>query len=164
MGRPTRRRLLAAVLVVQVAVLLGITALHGVRVADGTRVLLEVVPVDPLDLARGAYVDLRYDIETVPLASGLEEGDEVFVELRRPDDADEPWVGVSTASSPDSFDDPDAFIKLFVDDRSVDTGQIGTYYASADEAKRLERELADGGIAEVVLDSDGDPTLDRVRG
>lgn len=164
MGRPTRRKLLFAVLVAQVAVLLGITALHGARVADGTRVLLAVVPVDPLDLARGAYVDLRYELEELPLPDDVGEGDDVFVELRRPDGGDETWSAVTVASSPDAFEDPDAYIKLSVQDRSIDTGRIGTYYASADVAQRLERDLADGGVAEVVLSSDGEPLLDEVRG
>ena len=164
MGRSTRRKLLLAVLAAQVAVLLGITALHGVRVADGTRVQLAVVPVDPLDLARGAYVDLRYELESLPLPDGLDEGDVVYVELQRPDDPDDAWTAIETAASPDEFDDPDAYVRLSDTDRSIDTDRIGTYYASADEAKRLERELVDGGIAEVILDSDGEPLLDEVRG
>lgn len=165
MRRTTRTKLLVAVLVAQVAVLLGITALHGARVAEGTRVQLEVVPVDPLDLARGAYVDLRYGtFEGLVVPNGLDEGDEVFVELVRPDSADAPWTAGDVVASSEDLDDPDAFIRLHVEDRAIGTDEIGTFYASADEATGLESDLADGGVAEVVLSSDGDPLLDDVRG
>lgn len=165
MRRTTRTRLLAAVLVAQVAVLLAITALHGARVADATRVRLEVVPVDPLDLARGAYVDLRYGtFDGLVVPSGIDDGDPVYVELVRPADGGAPWTAGDVVASPDELDDPDAFIRLHVEDRAIGTGDIDTYYASADAAKRLESDLADGGIAEVVLDRDGDPLLDDVRG
>ena len=164
MSGATRRRLLVAVLVAQVAVLLGIAALHGVRVAEGTRVQLAVVPVDPLDLARGAYVDLRYELEELELPDGVRDGDDVYVELERPTADDDVWTAVATAASPDDFDDPDAFIRLAVEDDAIGTGQISTYYASSDEAKRLESDLADGGVAEVVLSGDGEPLLDVVRG
>ncbi len=164
MGTTTRRRLLVAVLVAQVAVLLGIAALHGVRVSDGTRVRLEVVPVDPLDLARGAYVELRYGtFEGLAVPRGLDDGDEVYVELRRPSDPDGAWTAGAVAASQDDLEDPDAFIRLHVEDRAIGTDEIGTFYASADDAKRLQSDLADGGIAEVVLGSDGDPLLDDVR-
>lgn len=164
MGRGTRRRLLAVVLVAQVAVLLGITTLHGVRVADGTRVQLEVVPVDPLDLARGAYVALRYDLESLDLPAGAESGDEVYIELRRPSSEGEAWTAVRTATDPNDFTDPDAYIKLRVNERSIDTTRIGTFYEEADKAQRLERELADGGVADIVLESDGTPLLVDVHG
>jgi hypothetical protein len=71
---------------------------------------------------------------------------------------------LESAASPDEFDEPDAFIRLTVGDRHISTEQISTYYADSDEARDLERSLADGGTAIVVLSGDGDPLLDAVVG
>ncbi len=111
-------------------------------------------------------MDLRYELEALPIedADDFEDGDDIYVELRPPSAGENAWTAVGAAESPDAFDDPVAYIRLSVEDRSIDTDAIGTYYASAEEAKRLERELVDGGIAEVVISEDGTPLLDSVRG
>lgn len=160
---PHRARILVVVFIVQAVVLVGITALHGVRIADGTRVLLSVVPVDPIDLARGPYVDLRYDLDA-PVPPQLH-GRTIYVELRAPAADGAAWTSGRVVGNPDELDDPDAFIQLYADsDGTIDTDSISTYYLSGDGAEDLERELADGGLAEVVLSSDGSPILDNVRG
>lgn len=49
----------------------------------GEEVVVETAPVDPRDLFRGDYVDLRYEISTVTVADqGFERGDEIYVLLR----------------------------------------------------------------------------------
>ena len=131
--------------------------------SSGTRVTLAVTPVDPLDLARGSYVDLAYDIDVV-VPPGLTDGDDVYVELRRPAVDGEAWEAVRAVADSSDLDEPDAFIQLSVDGSGLDTGSISTYYADSEEALRLQDDLADGGLAEIVLDSDGAPTLDTVRG
>jgi hypothetical protein len=161
-----RRRLLIAVFALQAAVLLSTVALQGARVASGTRVLLATTPVDPLDLARGAYVDLEYELEQQSVPAGTPPGEVVYVGLRRPDDGTtETWSATSVATDPNRLGDVDAFIRLQAGrDGRVDAAEISTYYASADRAIALERQLVDGGVAEVSLQSDGRPTLVEVRG
>jgi hypothetical protein len=166
MSGTSRRRILIGIFVLQVVVLLAVVSLHGARVASGTHVLLATRPVDPLDLARGAYVDLAYDdIQDLQVPKGLSDGDDVYVVLQRPADPDTVWKVLGVAAEPgDITSDPDAFIWLQADSGRVDTTAIDTYYGSADESIRLERDLADGGVAEVSLDRDGNPTLVEVRG
>lgn len=166
----TRRRWLAAVIVLQALLLLGIVALHGARIADGTRVQLEVSPVDPTDLVRGSYVDLEYrDLDAIDAkqVDGWERGDDVYVELLEPGRRGGAWRPGDVAVEANDLDltNGDAFIRLPTDGRGgVDTTSIDTFYADPDTARRLESDLVDGGIAEVVLSSDGDPLLDDVRG
>ncbi len=166
MNRPdrTRRMLLLAVFAVQAFLLIGMVALHGARMSDGTMVRLEVVPVDPLDLARGAYVELAYALEAVEPPRDVDEGDVVFVELERPSSADGAWTPGRAVATRDELDDPDAFIELVISGGRIDASRIGTYYASAEDALSLERDLTDGGIATVALSSDGEPTLGEVTG
>lgn len=161
----TRHRLLVLLVAVQVALLLGISLLQGARIAAGTQVRVEVRPVDPLDLARGAFVDLGYEFEELPVPPELEQGDDAYVVLERPSAGDDPWEASRIAADEDELLDADAFIRLGVAGREdLDTSPIGTYYASGDEAKALERELmSGGGIAVISLDEDGSPTLLRVE-
>ncbi len=165
-----RRQLLAATFVAQAVVLLVIVALHGARMADGTRVELAVRPIDPTDLVRGDYVDLGYDeLDGVSLddSDGFDVGDDVYVGLRAPERSGEAWQVDGFERDPNDLDlrDGDAFMRLGVDsDLGIDTTSISTYYEDSADARRLERDLFDGGIAEIVLDRDGDPMLDRVRG
>ena len=158
-----RSRMLVVVFVLQALLLVGIGALHGSRVESGTRVLLEVVPLDPLDLARGAYVELAYDID-VSVPASVADGDEVFVELRRPQAGARAWTAVRAVGDPNELADPDAFVRLRARDGRVDTTRIGSFYLDADGALELERALADGGLAVVVLAPDGTPLLEDVRG
>ncbi len=51
----------------QVALLAGIIAYRQYWVATGERILLRTAPVDPRDIFRGDYVNLRYDISTLDL-------------------------------------------------------------------------------------------------
>lgn len=64
-------RLLAAALAVallQIGFLSWMIAGRAAILRDGREVLLKVEPVDPRDLFRGDYVQLGYDISTVPMA------------------------------------------------------------------------------------------------
>jgi len=51
----------------QVALLLGIIAYRQYWVATGEKILLKTAPVDPRDIFRGDYINLRYDISTLDL-------------------------------------------------------------------------------------------------
>ncbi|MHB9006649.1 MAG: GDYXXLXY domain-containing protein [Limisphaerales bacterium] len=84
--------LLALVVGLQAAWMLGTVFQQERRLAEGQLILLETRPVDPRDLLRGDYVILGYDISLVPTASvvppapdgvPIEAGSPVFVELRQ---------------------------------------------------------------------------------
>jgi len=51
----------------QVALLLGVIAYRQYWVATGEKILLRTAPIDPRDIFRGDYVQLRYDISTLDL-------------------------------------------------------------------------------------------------
>ncbi len=75
-------------ILLQVALLVGIIAYRQYWVATGERILLRTAPVDPRDLFRGDYVNLRYDISTLDLnALGVKESfkrnEKVYVALEK---------------------------------------------------------------------------------
>jgi uncharacterized membrane-anchored protein len=143
-----RRRLVFWTLVaVQALVPLGLIAWNEVALARGTEVTLRTVPVDPLDLFRGRYVTLRYEISGLPRPPGAEPGQTVYVALQREGDR---WTGDrATRERPGG-----TFIRGTVGDGGIVYG-IETYYADEDEAPRLEREAREGLDVRVVLDDDG---------
>lgn len=160
-----RHRLLLVIVALQVLVLASTMLLQGARVEAGQHVRVAVRPVDPLDLARGAYVDLRYEFERLDPPQGQHaEGDDWFVELEEPEQPGSVWRPRRIVADVDELQDPDAFIRLPVAPGGrLDTSPIGTYYASRDSAQRLERELAAGdGVAILSLDRDGRPQLVEV--
>ena len=59
------RVLLAGVVAFQVCSIVVFGAYQEFLVQTGTQVTLRTIPVDPRDLFRGEYVDLRYDISTL---------------------------------------------------------------------------------------------------
>ncbi|MFN0069200.1 MAG: GDYXXLXY domain-containing protein [Limisphaerales bacterium] len=59
-------KLLAAILALQVAWIIGTSAVQEVRLHRAPTILLETRPVDPRDLLRGDYVILNYAISTLP--------------------------------------------------------------------------------------------------
>jgi uncharacterized membrane-anchored protein len=81
-------KLLALVLGLQTAWILGTTFVQERGLATGTLVLLETQPVDPRDLLRGDYITLNYKISDIPLTvlspqqtNALPPGTIVFVAL-----------------------------------------------------------------------------------
>ena len=81
-------KLLALVLGLQTAWILGTTFVQERGLAVGTVVLLETQPVDPRDLLRGDYITLSYKISDVPLSAfvpaqtnSLRPGTTVYVAL-----------------------------------------------------------------------------------
>lgn len=163
--RDPRRRAIVAVVAVQVLVLVLIVLLHGARIAAGTEVRVPVRPVDPLDLARGAYVELDYGFAALDVPSEAEPNDDVYVVLGAPD-ANGVRRAERIVASDTALEDGELWLRLPLDDdRLVGTWSISTHYGSADEAQDLETTLADGGgVAVLSLDANGDPTLVDVEG
>lgn len=157
-----RHQLLLAVVLVQFAILLVLPLLHGARIAAGTEVRVAVAPVDPLDLARGAYVDLAYEFEQLPMPSGDPGfGEDAFVVLDEPADPTGEWRATKVVIDEGELDGVDAFIRLSVDgDGRLSTTRIDSFYEDPDDAIALEQDLADeGALAVLSLDEDGRPNL-----
>jgi uncharacterized membrane-anchored protein len=87
---PVRRLVFWALVGIQALVPLGLIGWNEVALARGTVVTLRTVPVDPIDLFRGRYVRLGYEISRLPVDQGTAPGDTVYVALR---EGDGRWVG-----------------------------------------------------------------------
>jgi len=104
----TRLRLLALVVGLQVLWIIGTAAFQESRLARGTVVRLETVPVDPRDLLRGDYVILRYKISLLSptlFANGatnaFKSGDAVYVKLEREGELHQPVLASFDPITPD---------------------------------------------------------------
>ena len=144
---PRRRLAFWTLVALQALVPLALIGWNEVALATGSEVTLRTVPVDPIDLFRGRYVTLRYEISGLSPPRGTRTGDRVYVTLRR---SGEHWTGTrAVRERPDS----DTFIRGTVSPTGIVYG-IETYYADEDEARRLERRAGEL-VVHVVLDDDG---------
>jgi uncharacterized membrane-anchored protein len=118
-GKTVLRLAFAAVLILQIGLLLAILIPKERTLATGEEVVLQTVPIDPRDLFRGDYVNLRYTISTVRSYTDFEVGDRVYVGLAQQGDI---WDAVSASHSP-----PDG---LYIKGRVTQTqqGQIDVEY------------------------------------
>ena len=129
---PRRRLAFLALVALQALVPLGMIGWNEVALATGTDVRLKTVPVDPIDLFRGRYVTLNYEISRIPVPEGARPGDTVYVVLR---EEGERWVGErATTRRPDGG----TFIRGRVRGGGGIEYGIETYFADEDEARRLE--------------------------
>ncbi|MFA5096208.1 MAG: GDYXXLXY domain-containing protein [Candidatus Omnitrophota bacterium] len=78
------------ILVFQILFLTGMVAYHQAKLAGADRILLKTVPYDPRSIFRGPYVDLTYEISSLPStllkdikAADIKSGDELFVGLAK---------------------------------------------------------------------------------
>jgi uncharacterized membrane-anchored protein len=153
----TRRRKLVfwALVAIQALVPLGLIGWNEVALARGTEVTLRTVPIDPIDLFRGRYVTLNYEISQVSMAPGLSRGTTVYVALHRNGDR---WTGErATTEKPGG-----TFIRGTWDGSSIEYG-IESYFTDEDDAARLEREARRGLDVRVVLDDDGRARISGVE-
>jgi uncharacterized membrane-anchored protein len=163
MSRGRRIALLAAVLA-QLAAPLALAGLAAADLAFGREVRLAAQPVDPLDVFRGNYVVLAYDISTVGAGFTVERGDRVCVELHEAGGA---WTG--DFGTPDRRGADEVICGRARADAeageqvAVEYG-IETYYASAGRARELERSIARGRLYAVIdLDEDGSARIERLE-
>jgi uncharacterized membrane-anchored protein len=154
-----RRLAFWVVVAVQAVVLLGMIGLNEQALAHGERVTLRTAPVDPLDLFRGNYVALRYEISNVQVPAGTHPGDTVYIPLSETGGV---WRGSFGRRVPPSGE---TFIRGTVRDVSDHTAHvqygIETYYADEEEARNLQ----DAGqlLVTVVLDDEGRARISRVE-
>ena len=159
-----RRRLaLAAVVLVQLAVPLALAGIAAADLAFGREIRLRAQPVDPLDVFRGNYVVLRYEITTLPVLGEVRRGETVCARL---EESDGEWRA--------SYADPGRPSGTVICGRAQDDASPGesvrieygieTYYASAERARELESSIATGRLYVVVdLDDDGSARIKRLE-
>ena len=157
----TRGRRLAfwAVVAGQAVALLALIGVNELALAGGEQVALRTVPVDPVDLFRGRYVTLRYEITTVQVPDGTQPGDTVYVPLSHVGEA---WqAGFALPKAPTDG----TYIRGTVRSAAQGTAQveygIKTYFTDEDDARSLE--LAGQLLVTVVLEDGGQAHISRVE-
>jgi uncharacterized membrane-anchored protein len=135
-------RWLIAALVFQLALIAVVAAPRLSPRLFGDEYLVEVQPVDPTDPFRGAYVDLGYG-----LGGGYDsESTDVWVELAGKSPHQLRNRGSRRPTGP--------AIRCRRGDGEFKCG-IESFFASQDEARRLEDELRDGAVARIRIDGAG---------
>ncbi len=161
-----RRKLaLLAVVLAQVAIPLGLAGIAAADLAFGREIRLKAQPVDPLDVFRGNYVVLRYEISSLPVSFDVTRGERICALLYEAGENE--WrAGSALAERPSSGDAicgrarSDATAGGSV---AVEYG-IETYYASTDRAEEIESSISRGQLYAVIdLDEDGSARLERLE-
>lgn len=159
----SRRIALVAVVCVQLALPLALAGLAAADLAFGREIRLRAEPVDPLDVFRGNYVVLRYEISSLPVLGEVRRGETVCARL---EESDGEWRA--------SYADPARPSGTVICGRAQNDAGAGetvaieygieTYYASAERAQEIEGSIARGRLYVVVdLDDDGSARIERLE-
>lgn len=150
----------AAVVAVQLAlVVVAVAAPLSARLT-GQEVLLEVAPVDPVDPFRGAYVALTYP--GLPTGEQLDRrsesaGETVYVPLARSADV---WVGSAPV---ESRPERSPYLRCHDEGWRLRCG-IESWFLPQDDAYALEQAVREGSaVARVRVDSRGNAALVAVE-
>jgi uncharacterized membrane-anchored protein len=146
----------------QIGLLMFLVISKELAIRRGTEVVLATAPVDPRDMFRGEYVDLRYQISRLDSSRGVRfrgafhPGDHVYVSLERRGST---WEATAVSSSP-----PDGlFIKGRVAGPSTPGRFIVVEYGIeslfVSEGRGLEIERARDVDVRVAIDSSGDAII-----
>ena len=161
----SRRRLaLVVVVCVQLALPLALAGLAAADLAFGEEIRLQAEPVDPVDVFRGNYVVLRYQISSLPVLGEVRRGDTVCARL-------EESSGVWRANYADPGHPTGTVICGQAKDDASPGESVGieygieTYYASTERAREIEESIAQGDLYAVIdLDADGSARIKRLEG
>jgi uncharacterized membrane-anchored protein len=161
-----RRRIALLVIVcVQLALPLAMAGLAAADLAFGDEIRLKAQPVDPLDVFRGNYVVLSYDISRLQVTFDVQQGQRLCADLFQ----SAPGVyGARYAYDAPVEDGKTICGRARHDARGgqsvgIEYG-IETYYASAERAREIERSISRGQLYVVVdLDEDGDARIERLE-
>ncbi|MBA3348481.1 MAG: GDYXXLXY domain-containing protein [Actinobacteria bacterium] len=160
-----RRLALLAIVCVQLALPLGLAGLAAADLAFGEEIRLRAQPVDPLDIFRGNYVVLRYDISSLQVVREVRRGGQLCADLFQ--------SSADTYSARFAYPDPPPEGKTICGRARSDArgGEsvgieygIETYYASADRAREIESSIGSGQAYAVLdLDDDGSARIERLE-
>lgn len=151
------------VVCVQLAVPLALAGLAEADLAFGEEIRLRAQPVDPLDVFRGNYVVLRYEISSLPVLGEVRRGERVCAPLQESGDEwrasyADPGRPSGTAICGRARNDASAGEQV-----GVEYG-IETYYANAERAREIEASIARGQLYVVVdLDDDGSARIEKLE-
>ena len=162
---PRRKLALLVVVASQIALPLGLAGLAAADLAFGRELRLRAEPVDPLDIFRGNYVVLRYEISSLQVAFDVSRGERICASLYEAGE-DEWRAGFGQPDLPSSGE---AICGRARSDASaggrvaVEYG-IETHFASTDRAQEIERSIGRGQVYAVIdLDDDGSARLERLE-
>lgn len=159
-----RRIVLLAVVLVQLAVPLALAGIAAADLAFGREIRLRAQPLDPLDIFRGNYVVLGYEISTVDVPVPVSRGRRICVPLTESGGAWTGRYGLPDRASGDTVicgrarrdAEPGTTV-------GVEYG-IETYFANAERAREIERSIARGTTFAVIdLDDDGSARIERLE-
>jgi uncharacterized membrane-anchored protein len=159
-----RRIALLAVVLAQLAVPLALAAVAAADLAFGQEVRLRAQPVDPLDIFRGNYVVLRYDISQVGVGDPVRRGETLCVRLSEQNDV---WSG--DFAVPERDREGTAICGRARNDAPAGEGVsieygIETYFANAERAREIEQSISRGRLYVVIdLDEDGSARIERLE-
>ncbi|WP_444946522.1 GDYXXLXY domain-containing protein [Microbulbifer sp. VTAC004] len=163
---------LVAAIAVQFLILAGLYVKAQVPLWSGEPIRVKTIPVDPRSMFRGNYARLNYgfsEIKKSALSAGrqVRQGEVVYVSLKKSPS------GLYEFSSA-SFDKPDEGI--FLRGRISNTRPWGNddsyrvkfgieaYFAPKKKALQLEKDLREGGVAELMVAPSGQVSLKTVVG
>ncbi len=164
-------KILLAVVIAQGLMLAGEYINSVYPIWFGKEIKLKTIPVDPRSMFRGNYARLNYDITHLPLAeihkdTSIRQHTIVYVSLKENDKGiyepvstrlEKPEQGIfirGRIQNPRWFGDPGSSL-------TINYG-IEAFFAPKKRALKLERELRNGGIAVVMVASNGKATLKDV--
>jgi uncharacterized membrane-anchored protein len=152
-GRWGRRRARVAAACALQLLLVGVAVAPSLSARVlGEQYRLAVAPVDPIDPFRGAYVTLDYPGLAEVVAEDSWETGTVYVPLER---AGELWEGARAQAQPPASG---PYLRCSSEGWRVRCG-IESFFASQDRARELERELVDGAVAHIRVDSRGNAAV-----
>ena len=161
-----RRKIALLVIVcVQLAVPLGMAGLAEADLAFGSEIKLKAQPVDPLDIFRGNYVVLRYEISRLQVIYEVQRGQRLCADLFQ----SAPGVyGARYAYHYPPRNDKEICGRARHNARPGDGVEIEygieTYFASAERAREIEDSIARGQLYVVVdIDEDGSARIERLE-
>ncbi len=165
MTRAQTSALLCAAIVFQILVLVGMVARAALPLWTGTEIRVATVPVDPRSMFRGDYVRLRYEVGTLPSDAFSEAqpprvGQIVYVSLAKGADGHYGFAGASLERPAGGKFLRGRIARNHAPIR-VRYG-IEAFFASKEEAARLERGLLEGGVAVLMVSPDGRAALKAV--
>lgn len=171
LSRTVVLKILLAVVFAQVLMLAGEYLNSVYPIWFGKEIKLKTIPVDPRSIFRGNYARLNYDISRLPLAeihkdTSLRQHTIVYISLKEND------KGIYELAST-SLEKPEQgiFIRGRIQNPrwlwnsgsslTINYG-IEAFFAPKKRALKLERDLRNGGIAVVMVASNGKATLKDV--
>ena len=146
------RKIFVKAMLVPAIILLGFIGYNYYTLTQGHEILLKTVPVDPRDLFRGDYVNLRYEISTIDLSRTpydmpFNSGEDVFAILTK---GDKFWSVTRVAHYSQPLQRNEVCIKgkvasSYENRINVDWG-IESYFVPEGKGRDIEREIRDVSV------------------